>query len=68
MSNYELISENEALKKRVKELEQQLGDLNKIKAEAVREAIEECRYNGADGQGWENDLEQYANKLENQND
>lgn len=36
----------------------------KIKADAVREAIAECRYNGADGQGWESDLEQYANKLE----
>lgn len=43
-------------------------ELRRIKAEAVREAIEECRYNGSDGQGWESDLEQHANKLENQND
>lgn len=43
-------------------------ELNKIKADAVWEAIAECKHNGSDGQGWESDLEQHANKLENQNE
>jgi methionyl-tRNA formyltransferase len=54
----------ERLMKIEEELDTLKASLPKIKADAVREAIAECNYNGADGQGWQSDLEQYANKLE----
>ncbi len=46
-------------------IEQCIADiLPKIKADAVNYAISECIHNGADGQGWQSDLEQCAIQLE----
>lgn len=71
-----LDGENEKLKERIAKLEESLlahkkgwqasvERSNEIKAQAVEDAINACRYCGTDGESWRSELEQYAIKLAN---